>query len=146
MNCPFCDLIKDPENPLVVESAAQTSVLLDHAPVFLGHALVIPTEHVEHLLVASSETVASITLTTQAVAKASIAAFGADGALTVTNTIVSQSVPHLHVHVIPRRYKDGLRGFLWPRQRYASDGELLEYRDRLREALRDYSGPQRTKQ
>ncbi|MGC9155127.1 MAG: HIT family protein [Ferrimicrobium sp.] len=146
MFCPFCDLISDPHNPLVVEVAAETSVLLDHAPVFLGHALVIPTDHVEHLLVASPETVAQVAHRTQAVARASVAAFGTDGVLTVTNTVISQSVPHLHTHVIPRRHKDGLRGFLWPRQRYASDTELIDYRDRLRDALHGYCAPQRTKQ
>lgn len=130
----------------MVEVGADTSILLDHAPVFLGHALVVPTAHVEHLLVADPEVVTAVTRRSQEVAIAAMAAYQADGILTVTNTIVSQSVPHLHVHVIARHRGDGLRGFLWPRKRYSSLEELQEYRDRLRDALLNYSSPQRTKQ
>ncbi len=114
---------------------------MDRAPVFLGHALVVPTAHVEHLLVADPEVVTEVMRRSQEVAIAAMDAYRADGILTVTNTIVSQSVPHLHVHVIARRRGDGLRGFLWPRKRYSSEDELLEYRDRLRGSLLDHSPP-----
>ncbi|MCL5052824.1 HIT family protein [Ferrimicrobium acidiphilum] len=135
MSCPFCDLINHPDDPHVIEVGAHTSVLLDRAPVFLGHALIVPTAHVEHLLVADPEVVIEVMRRSQEVAIAAMDAYRADGILTVTNTIVSQSVPHLHVHVIARHQGDGLRGFLWPRKRYSSQEELLEYRDRLRGSL-----------
>ena len=58
----------------------------------------------------------------------------ADGSFVAMNNVVSQSVPHLHVHVVPRRRKDGLRGFFWPRVRYADDAEMADYASRIRDA------------
>jgi histidine triad (HIT) family protein len=146
MSCPFCDLIAHPDDPHVVAINSDTAVLLDHAPVFLGHALVVPRTHVEHLLVAPPDLAALVMTDTQATARAMMEAYQAEGVLTLANTIMSQSVPHLHVHVIPRRRGDGLRGFLWPRQRYGSSAVLAEYRDRLRHALATDESVTRTRQ
>ncbi|MHB1521976.1 MAG: HIT family protein [Ferrimicrobium sp.] len=131
MVCSFCDLITRPDDLGIVDVGADTAALLDHAPVFFGHALVVPIVHVERLLVAPSELAAMIMVRTQEVARAAMLAYHADGILTVINSIISQSVPHLHIHVIPRRRGDGLRGFLWPRRRYPTDATLADHRNAL---------------
>lgn len=107
---------------------------LDHRPVFKGHVLVIPVRHVDTIVDLPSELVGPLFGTAQRVAGAMGAALGADGSFVAVNNVVSQSVPHLHVHVVPRSKGDGLRGFFWPRTRYA-EGEAEEYAMRLREAL-----------
>jgi histidine triad (HIT) family protein len=129
--------ISTPQGVGILESVEDdlATVLLDHAPVFFGHALVIPNAHIDNLLVATPDLAAVLMRRTQETAKASMHAFSADGVLTVLNTIVSQSVPHLHIHVIPRHRGDGLRGFLWPRKHYDSESEIEHHRDRLRAAL-----------
>jgi len=108
---------------------------LDHRPLFPGHCLVIPREHVETLGDLPSPLTAPLFDVVAAVARALEAGLGADGTFVAINNRVSQSVPHLHVHVVPRNRKDGLRGFFWPRTKYASDDEAREYAKRLREAL-----------
>ncbi len=137
MDCPFCATIAG--GRLLVHRSRTTSVILDHAPVFLGHCLVVPNWHVENLLAADSGTLLDLAEMERRVAQALMDSLGADGALTLTNTIVSQSVMHLHTHVIPRRRGDGLRGFLWPRQRYRDGAQAEEYRDRIGAALAGYA-------
>ncbi len=112
---------------------------LDHRPVFKGHLLVCPVEHVTTLPELPAERVGPLFLLVQRVAAAMVSGLGADGSFTAVNTVVSQSVPHLHVHVVPRSKGDGLRGFFWPRTRYAA-GEAADYAARLRAALRPDQG------
>ena len=89
---------------------------LDHRPLFPGHTLVVPADHVEHLNVAPDDLMGPLWHTVRAVSRVLMDDVSAPRArFTATNTVVSQSVPHLHVHVVPRRRKDGLRGFFWPR-------------------------------
>ena len=107
---------------------------LDHRPVFKGHVLICPTLHVETLLELPDPLMQPLLATTQAIAGAMGPAFGAEGTFVAMNNVVSQSVPHLHVHVVPRSKGDGLRGFFWPRTRYA-EGEEADYAARLRTAL-----------
>ncbi|MBB1484453.1 HIT family protein [Tessaracoccus sp. MC1865] len=107
---------------------------LDHRPLFKGHVLVCPVKHVETLLELPGEEIAPLFAAVQRVARAVVEALGAQGSFTAINTVVSQSVPHLHVHVVPRTKGDGLRGFFWPRTKYA-DGEAAQYAERLRAAL-----------
>ncbi|MCA0252912.1 MAG: HIT family protein [Actinobacteria bacterium] len=107
---------------------------LDHRPLFKGHVLVCPAAHVETLAQLPTGLVAPLFTLVQRISTAVVEGLGAEGSFTAINTVVSQSVPHLHVHVVPRSKGDGLRGFFWPRVRYA-EGEAAEYASRLRAAL-----------
>jgi histidine triad (HIT) family protein len=107
---------------------------LDHRPVFKGHLLVCPVAHIETLPELPDGLVGPLFSLVQRVAVAMVDGLGAEGSFTAVNTVVSQSVPHLHVHVVPRSKGDGLRGFFWPRTRYAG-GEAADYAARLRTAL-----------
>lgn len=107
---------------------------LDHRPVFKGHVLVAPVAHFDTLLDLPDDLTAPLFTLVRRVAAAMGTALGAQGSFTGINTVVSQSVPHLHVHVVPRTKGDGLRGFFWPRGTYA-DGEAAGYAARIREAL-----------
>lgn len=137
--CPFCALLADPANGHFVYQDDLIAVFLDRSPVFPGHCLVIPRAHHETLADLPPELLTPLYVVTQRLAAVMPEALEADGTLIVTNNRVSQSVPHLHVHVIPRRRGDGLRHFLWPRQRYASAEQAAALATRLREALQDSS-------
>lgn len=119
---------------MVLEAPAVV-VFLDHRPLFPGHCLVVPREHVDTLGDLPAALTAPVFDTAAAVARALERALGAEGSFVAVNNRVSQSVPHLHVHVVPRRKGDGLRGFFWPRGRYASEEEREATRRRLAEAL-----------
>ena len=108
---------------------------LDVRPVFPGHCLLVPRSHHETLADLPAEVVGPLFLAVRRLAVAVEAAMDAHGTFVALNNRVSQSVPHLHVHVLPRRRKDGLRGFFWPRQRYQSDEAMAETADRVRAAL-----------
>ncbi len=108
---------------------------LDIRPVFVGHVLVVPRVHHETLPDVPPDLLMPLFGAVQRVARAVVAAMGADGTFVAINTTVSQSVPHLHVHVVPRRRKDGLRGFFWPRQKYESDDQMAEVAGTIRRQL-----------
>jgi histidine triad (HIT) family protein len=138
-SCVFCAIIAGTRAAdWVVPDAegAQAVAFLDARPLFKGHVLVAPRAHVETLLDLPEGDLAPLFGTVQRVARAVEAALGADGSFVAINNKVSQSVPHLHVHVVPRRRKDGLRGFFWPRQPYETDAEREEFAARIRAALR----------
>lgn len=130
----FCQIIAGTLDTEVVWRDETVVAFLDHRPVFKGHVLVCPTRHVESLLDLPGELMQPLLATAQRVARAMGPALGADGSFVAMNNVVSQSVPHLHVHVVPRSKGDGLRGFFWPRTRYAA-GEEADYAARLRVAL-----------
>lgn len=130
----FCRIIAGELPAEVVYRDDAVIAFLDLKPVFKGHVLVCPVEHADHLVDASAEQLAAVFALVQRIAAAMPAAYGCQGSFTCANTIVSQSVPHWHVHVIPRSKGDGLRGFLWPRLSY-EPGEASTYAARLREAL-----------
>ncbi len=109
---------------------------LDRSPVFKGHVLVVPRAHVETLVDLDVASVGPFFERVQRVAAAVPAALDAHGTFVANNNVVSQSVAHLHVHVVPRRRKDGLRGFFWPRQKYAT-GEIEAYAAILRACLKN---------
>jgi histidine triad (HIT) family protein len=111
---------------------------LDHRPVFKGHVLVIPRAHYATLADLPGALMQPLFTAAQRIAAAMGPAYGAEGSFVALNNVISQSVPHLHVHVVPRHRGDGLRGFFWPRTKYA-EGETEEYAVRLRAALGDYS-------
>ncbi len=108
---------------------------LDVRPLFPGHTLVVPRVHVETLVDLPSELVGPLFGRARRLARAMEDGLGAAGSFVACNNRVSQSVPHLHVHVVPRRPKDGLRGFFWPRQRYADEAHVAEVGAALRLAL-----------
>jgi len=117
-----------------VEQTGTTVSFLDTRPVFKGHVLIVPRQHVATLPDLPVDLVEPLFTTAARTADAMTSALDADGSFVAMNNVVSQSVPHLHVHVVPRRRKDGLRGFFWPRTKYAP-GEADEYADRLRACL-----------
>ena len=114
---------------------ADVVAFLDHRPVFPGHVLVVPRVHVETLADLPAGEVGPFFLVVRHLSGAVERAMEAQGTFVAINNKVSQSVPHLHVHVVPRRKKDGLRGFFWPRVHYASDAERDDYAARIRAAL-----------
>jgi histidine triad (HIT) family protein len=133
--CRFCEIVAGERDAFWVIADGPVRAFLDTRPLFPGHTLVVPEEHIEHLNVLPDRLEQPIWHAVRAVSRALVDELGADGTFTATNTIVSQSVPHLHVHVVPRRRKDGLRGFFWPRTTYASDEEAERYAARLQAAV-----------
>jgi len=108
---------------------------LDHSPVFPGHCLVVPRVHYATLLDLPLEGLEPLFAAAQLVARAVQEALGAEGSFVGLNNTVSQSVPHLHVHVIPRRRGDGLKGFFWPRRKYDSPQAMAEVGAGIRAAV-----------
>jgi len=119
----------------VVLDDEQVLGFLDHRPLFPGHVLLIPREHRETMLDAEPQLLAALAADAQLLAHAMEEGLGADGSFVAVNNRVSQSVPHLHVHVVPRRRKDGLRGFFWPRNPYRDDRHADEVQAELRAAV-----------
>ena len=134
-DCVFCDIIAGAVSAHIVLSDDVAVAFLDARPVFKGHVLVAPREHYVTLADLPSALVGPLFTRVQRVSAAVPAAFGAQGSFVAENNIVSQSVPHLHVHVVPRTKGDGLRGFFWPRGRYTDDEEAAGYAKRLRDVL-----------
>lgn len=135
--CLFCRIVAGDHPAHHVIDTGPVRAFLDHRPIFPGHTLVVPAAHVDHLNVLAPDAVEPFWSTVQRVSRALMApdGLGAQGTFTATNTVVSQSVPHLHAHVVPRRRHDGLRGFFWPRGRYASDAEAADVAARVRRGL-----------
>jgi histidine triad (HIT) family protein len=133
-DCLFCGIVAGTVPAFKVVDDPSGIGFLDIRPVFKGHVLVVPRPHVPELVSLPPDLVPGFFTLVQAVAAAVPAALGAKGTFVAVNNNVSQSVPHLHAHVVPRTKGDGLRGFFWPRTKYA-DGEAAEYADRLRRAL-----------
>jgi histidine triad (HIT) family protein len=132
--CVFCGIAGGDPASLVFEDAT-TVAFLDIRPVFPGHTLVAPRTHIETLDDLPDGQLAPFFAVVKRVAGAVERALGAGGTFVAINNKVSQSVPHLHCHVVPRTKGDGLRGFFWPRHRYASDEEAADYAARIRTAL-----------
>jgi histidine triad (HIT) family protein len=124
----------DAEATVVLETE-RTLAFLDHRPVFKGHTLLIPREHVVTLPDLPADLRSPFLEAGQRLAAAMVDGLGAQGSFVALNNTVSQSVPHLHLHVVPRTKGDGLRGFFWPRTKYDSTEELEEYAARLRAVL-----------
>ena len=133
--CLFCQIVNGDVEAEVVLDEEQVMGFLDVRPVFKGHVLLVTREHVEALPELPARLREPLLEATQRLARAVVDGLGAQGSFVASNTVVSQSVPHLHVHVVPRTKGDGLRGFFWPRTKYASDDEATEYASRLAAAL-----------
>jgi histidine triad (HIT) family protein len=134
-DCLFCRIARGETAAHVVLEDEHTLAFLDHRPLFPGHVLLIPRSHVETLPDLSDDLLPRVFSNARLLARAMEEGLGADGSFVAINNRVSQSVPHLHVHVSPRRRKDGLRGFFWPRHKYESDEEAAEVAARLRAAV-----------
>jgi histidine triad (HIT) family protein len=134
-DCAFCRIQAGEVPADMVLEDADFVAFLDARPVFKGHVLVVPRRHYVTLADLPVAVVGPLFERVRLVSAALPAALGAQGTFVALNNIVSQSVPHLHVHVVPRTKGDGLRGFFWPRQRYASEEEAAGYARRIRDAL-----------
>jgi histidine triad (HIT) family protein len=135
MDCAFCEIIAGSRDAHVVLDDGPTVAFLDNRPLFKGHVLLVPRTHYETLPDLPADLLAPYFGAAQSLAAAMETVLGAAGSFVAMNNKVSQSVPHLHTHVVPRNRKDGLRGFFWPRTKYDSDDEAREYAKRLRDAL-----------
>ena len=133
--CAFCGIIRGDLDAAVSWESPEVLAFLDARPVFKGHVLVVPKAHHVTVVDLPAGLRDPFMAAIQHVAAGVVAAFGAQGTFVAMNNIVSQSVPHLHCHVVPRTKGDGLRGFFWPRVRYESDAEREEYAARLRAVL-----------
>ncbi|MGQ0803143.1 MAG: HIT family protein [Actinomycetota bacterium] len=134
--CPFCAIVEgEREAAHVVHESEDVVAFLDHRPVFVGHTLVVPRQHLETLLDLPAERIGPYFAEVQRVTAAVTTAMEAQGSFVAINNVVSQSVPHLHTHVVPRRRKDGLRGFFWPRTKYESEPAMAEVATRIRAAF-----------
>ncbi|HEY8481701.1 MAG TPA: HIT family protein [Spirillospora sp.] len=133
--CVFCEIVKGERSAHVVMDEPDAIAFLDARPLFKGHTLLIPRTHYETLGDVPGELLGPFFGYAQRIAVAMESVLGAAGSFVAMNNRVSQSVPHLHVHVVPRNRKDGLRGFFWPRQKYDSDAEAADYAARLHDAV-----------
>lgn len=130
----MCSIVAGELDAAVVARTDEMIAFLDHRPVFKGHVLIAPVTHIDTMLDLSPELMVPLLGTAQRIATALGDALGCQGTFVAINNVVSQSVPHLHLHVVPRTKGDGLRGFFWPRTTYA-DGEMAAYADLIRQQL-----------
>jgi histidine triad (HIT) family protein len=124
--CIFCAIVAGARPAHIVMSDAEVVAFLDIRPLFVGHTLVVPRAHHETLADLPAATIEPYFTGVQRLARAVQAATGSAGSFVAMNNTVSQSVPHLHTHVVPRNPKDGLRGFFWPRTRYDDDAHAAK--------------------
>jgi histidine triad (HIT) family protein len=138
--CIFCDIVRGDLAAEVVLEDDATIAFLDHRPLFPGHTLLVPREHHETLIDLPNELIEPLFANAQLLAGAIQTAMEAQGTFVAMNNKISQSVPHLHVHVVPRRRKDGLRGFFWPRTKYRNEDDMRSAGDLVRAAVADRRG------
>jgi histidine triad (HIT) family protein len=134
-DCLFCAAISGSLPVVTVYGTDNVLAFLDHRPVFKGHVLLVPRTHIPVLADLPAAEVGPFFLEVQRLAAAVEAGLGASGTFVALNNRVSQSVPHLHAHVVPRTKGDGLRGFFWPRTKYASPDEATSYATKIADAL-----------
>ena len=138
-DCLFCQIVNGEQPAEIVLDEPHAVAFLDVRPVFPGHTLLVPRDHHETLADLPATLVEPLFGAAQRLAGAVEAGMEADGTFVAMNNRVSQSVAHFHVHVVPRRRKDGLRGFFWPRTKYASAEDQAAVAERIRAALRSPS-------
>jgi histidine triad (HIT) family protein len=141
-SCRFCEIVAGDESAHVVFEDEVSIAFLDNRPLFHGHSLLVPREHHETLGDLSDELTGALFVNARLLSVAVPEAMEKPGSFVALNNRVSQSVPHLHVHVVPRRPKDGLRGFFWPRTRYESEAQMREVAAEVRAAV-ERQGPSR---
>jgi histidine triad (HIT) family protein len=133
--CAFCRIISGELAAFKIYEDEDCLGFLDERPVFPGHSLLIPKTHYETIADLPPRLIGPVFSAVSIIAQAVETGLGADGAFIGINNKVSQRVPHLHVHVIPRRFKDGLRGFFWPRHKYAGEEEARDIQEKLAAAI-----------
>jgi histidine triad (HIT) family protein len=136
-DCRFCAIVAGDEHSHVVYEDEGAIAFLDVRPLFPGHALLVPRRHVVTLPDLPADQLAPFFAAAQLLSRAIPEAMEKPGSFVAMNNVVSQSVPHLHVHVVPRRRKDGLRGFFWPRRKYESEKHMAEVAETLRATIRN---------
>jgi histidine triad (HIT) family protein len=136
MSCLFCEIAAGRVAAEIVWRAEGAVAFLDHRPLFPGHVLLIPERHVDTLADLPALHVGPFFQAVQKLERAVESAMGAEGTFIAVNNHVSQSVPHLHVHIVPRSKGDGLKGFFWPRRGYESEEHLRGTAQKIRDALR----------
>jgi len=135
-SCLFCRIVSGELPATIVYEDDNSVAFLDHRPLFHGHTLLVPREHVETLGELSPKIVGPYFEAAQLLSRAVESGMDAEGTFVAMNNRVSQSVPHLHVHVVPRRKKDGLKGFFWPRTKYKGDEEMEDAKKKIISALK----------
>jgi histidine triad (HIT) family protein len=133
--CNFCAIVAGEAPAHRVLEGGTSVAFLDARPLFPGHVLVVPRAHRETLADLTPDEIGAVFGDAQRLCRAMESALGAEGTFVAMNNRVSQSVPHAHVHVVPRNKGDGLRGFFWPRQKYATDADATEVAAKLRQAV-----------
>jgi histidine triad (HIT) family protein len=134
-DCLFCAIVSGDVDADRVLETDDLVAFLDHRPVFKGHVLLVPREHVVTLPELPGRLRDPFLAAGQRLATAMLTGLDAQGSFVAMNNTVSQSVAHLHLHVVPRTKGDGLRGFFWPRTKYADAAERADYAKRVRAAL-----------
>ena len=133
--CLFCEIVSRAVEAEIVFESGLALAFLDHRPLFPGHVLLVPKAHVETLADLPAADLAGFFSAVQKIERAVELAMESEGSFIAINNKVSQSVPHLHVHIVPRNKGDGLKGFFWPRRSYDSEAALRETGARLRRAI-----------
>jgi len=133
--CAFCAIIQGHAEAVMILENERFLAFLDHRPLFRGHVLLVPKEHLRLLSDLPAAHAAEFLTTAQRLERAVEDGLGVSGSMILVNNVISQSVPHLHLHVIPRERKDGLRFWLGPRHPYDSPGQAGEYAARILAAL-----------
>ena len=133
--CVFCKIIRGELPAYIVFEDDLSLAFLDAKPVFPGHTLLVPRQHYETLIDLPGPLVGPLFQNAQLLARAMETGLKADGTFVAINNHVSQSVPHMHIHVVPRRYGDGLKGFFWPRQKYKDQAAILDIQNTLRSTI-----------
>ena len=133
--CVFCRIINDELSAMIVFEDDISLAFLDHRPLFPGHTLLVPRTHYETFSDLAPAQIGQFFSNAQLLAKAIELAMEAEGTFVAMNNRVSQSVPHLHIHIVPRRRKDGLKGFFWPRNKYQDDEHLKKTQGAIKKAI-----------
>ena len=136
--CRFCAIVAGDEAGHVVFEDEVSLAFLDHRPLFPGHSLLVPREHHETIWDLPDDLLATLFANARLLSSAIRSGMDAQGAFIALNNVVSQSVPHVHVHLVPRNRKDGLRGFFWPRQKYRSEEHARRTAETIRTTVADH--------
>jgi histidine triad (HIT) family protein len=134
-DCPFCKIVRSEAQSYNVFEDDLTLAFLDKRPLFPGHCLLIPKSHYETLIDLPASLVRPLFQNAQLLARAMEEGLQAEGTFVAINNRISQSVPHLHIHIVPRHKKDGLKGFFWPRQHYPDEAAILNIQNTLRTTI-----------
>ena len=134
-NCAFCSIIRGEVSSDRVFEDEVSLAFLDHRPVFPGHCILVPKKHIATLADLPAPLIAPLFATAQLLSRAVEQGLWAEGTFVAINNRVSQSVPHLHIHIVPRRKKDGMKGFFWPRQSYRDREHLASVLKALQEEI-----------